>query len=514
MTHPAFHAQTHPEKPAYIMAATGQSVTYRQLDERSNQVAQLLRAAGVQQGEHIAIWMKNTIDFMPILWGAQRAGLIYTAVSTYLSADEAAYIMENCDAKLVFACPALAERALAACQGNPRIEAIYVSDVDTDGGGLKSLPVALSAMPKTAIADEKAGIDMLYSSGTTGRPKGVMMPHTFSKISDKSPSLDNLIRVFGFDEHSVYLSPAPLYHAAPLRFNMMTMFQGGTSIIMDKFDARAALDCIAKYGVTHSQWVPTMFQRMLDIPEDERAAYDTSSMKVAIHAAAPCPVATKQAMMAWWGPVIYEYYSMSEALGATLVTPEQWLAKPGTVGQAISGDIRIVDDETGELCPTGEVGCIYFANGPSVSYHKDPEKTASIQNQQGWFTCGDMGFLDEEGYLYLSDRKDFMIISGGVNIYPQETEDLLQQHPDVFDAAVFGVPDPDFGQAVKAVVQLHLGVDADESKEEELIGFCRDRMSSIKCPRSIDFTESMPRMENGKLFKKLLIAEYNAAAVK
>src|SRR5690606_35843283 len=279
---------------------------------------------------------------------------------------------------------------------------------------------------------------------------------------------------------SVYLSPAPLYHAAPLRFNMMTMFQGGTAIIMEKFDAETALQLIDKYRVTHSQWVPIMFSRLLALPPATRQRYRSDSLRVVIHAAAPCPVEIKRAMIEWWGPIIHEYYGSTEAIGVTAIDSHEWLAHPGSVGRAIVGKARIVDEDSGAELPASNIGTVYFSDGPGVRYHNDPEKSAAAKNTRGWFTCGDIGYLDADGYLYLTDRKAFMIISGGVNIYPKETENTLALHPAVADVAVIGVPNAEFGEEVKAVVQLHDHRQAGAALAAELIAFCRARISHIK----------------------------------
>ena len=509
MSHPSIHAKMFPDKPAFIMAESGERVTYRELDENSNRFAHLFRQLGLKAGDHITVMMENNRHFMQLIWGAQRSGLIYTTVSTHLTVNEAAYIFENSDARVVVTSQkyvAVVESATANCAN---VEHSFIADSAESVGKLLPLQASISGLPITPIADQCGGMDMLYSSGTTGKPKGIAIEFEAKDVNTMLPVLQGLTRLFGFTQETVYLSPAPLYHAAPLRFNMMTMFQGGTSIIMEKFDPEISLQLINKYRVTHSQWVPIMFKRLLDLPESVRHSYDLSTMQCAIHAAAPCSVAIKEAMFDWWGDIIYEYYSSTESIGTTMISPQEWRAHPGSVGKAISGVPHIMDEESGDELPIGRVGVIYFSGGLPVTYHHDPVKTLKAINDRGWYTCGDVGYLDQEGYLYLTDRKDFVIISGGVNIYPQESEDVIVMHPAVADVAVFGIPNEEFGQEVKAVVELRSGVDPSEQLAENIIGFCRDRISKLKCPRSVDFIKKLPRMENGKLYKKELAKQYH-----
>jgi fatty-acyl-CoA synthase len=488
------------------MAGSGRIVTYRQLNDRSNQAAQLFRRLGAKAGDHIAILMENNAEYLEVCWAAQRSGLVYTAVSTHLAPDEVAYILDNCDAVLLVTSRSLA--GLAAAAGVQVTRLRHRLMVGAVSAGFESYEALRDAQPAEPIADECAGVDMLYSSGTTGRPKGVAVEFNSSDITAMLPALQALSKFFQFDADTVYLSPAPLYHSAPLRYNMMTMFAGGTAYIMEKFDAGKALELIERHRITHSQWVPIMFSRMLALPEAVRRDTDVSSMRFAIHAAAPCPVSVKAAMIEWWGPVIYEYYASTETIGVTMIGPEEWLAHPGSVGRAIVGKPHVVDDETGAELGIDEIGTLYFSDGPTVSYHKDPVKTASIRNAQGWYTSGDIGRIDAEGYVFLTDRKAFMIISGGVNIYPQETENTLMAHPAVADVAVFGIPNAEFGEEVKAVVQLRHAADATPALAQDLIDFCRARISHIKCPRTIDFMENLPRFDSGKLYKQKLKASY------
>lgn len=510
--HPSQHARTNPDKPAFIMAGSGEVVTYRQLDDRTNQAAQLFRSLGLKLGDHIAIHMENNRHFLEIVWSAQRSGLIYTAISTHLKEEEIAYIVDNCEAKLIVTSSALGELAGNIQQRCPQLQHSFM--VNGASAGFDSWEEAIAGQPTESIADEERGVQMLYSSGTTGRPKGVLPRAPGGEIYSLLPSAETLSKAFGFDENTVYLSPAPLYHAAPLTYNTITLQCGGTSIIMERFDAERSLALIEKYRVTHSQWVPIMFIRMLRLEESVRDAYDLSSQRIAIHAAAPCPVDIKQQMIDWWGETIYEYYGSTEGMGFTALNSAQWLAHPGSVGAPLGCSIKILGEDGSEL-PPGEIGTVYFADKISdFQYYKEPEKTAKSFNDKGWGTVGDAGYLDEDGYLYLSDRKDFMIISGGVNVYPQEIENQLIMHPAVADVAVFGIPNEEFGEEVKAVVQPRVWPVDEAAVEQELIAWTRGKLSVIKTPKSVDFMETLPRLDNGKLYKRYLQQQYRDAAVK
>ncbi|MFO1196670.1 MAG: AMP-binding protein [Burkholderiaceae bacterium] len=503
--HPCHHALATPDKPAFVMAASGHAVTYRELEDRSNQAAQLMRSLGLAAGDHIAILVENHPRFFEVCWGAQRSGLIYTAISTRLTAGEIAYIVDDCGAKLLVTSRALADvaaQALPLMRGAP-----HRLMIDGTAPGFDSWEAAIAAQPARRIADEVAGGDMLYSSGTTGRPKGVFVPPDTTEIDATNPLIEVTKKLYGVDGDSVYLSPAPLYHAAPLRFCMTIMKLGGTCVVMEHFDPEQYLALVGRHRVTHSQLVPTMFVRMLKLPPEVRARYDVSSLKCAIHAAAPCPIPIKRQMIEWWGPIIWEYYAGTEGNGMTIVDSASWLAHPGSVGRAIVGVLRICGDD-GEEVPTGVAGTIYFSDGRPFAYHNDDAKTADSRNARGWTTLGDVGYVDAEGFLYLTDRKAYMIISGGVNIYPQEAENVLITHPKVADVAVLGVPHEEFGEEVKAVVQPRDMRDAGPELAAELIDYCRQQLSPIKCPRSVDFEEELPRHPTGKLYKRLLRDRY------
>ncbi len=507
MPHPSVTAETYPHKAAIIMAESGEMVTYAQLDERSNQAAQLFRSLGLKKGDHIGMMLTNNRQFLEICWGAQRAGLIYTPISTHLMLEETAYILKNCGAKLFIACLPLAEVAgKIVASADTGIENFLM--VEGIKPGFESWEEAVDAQPTTRIDDEANGVPMVYSSGTTGQPKGVFIPPVSDDVNEPHPLAGSLGAAFGFSEETVYLSPAPLYHAAPLHYTIMSLYQGATVIVMEKFEPERALQLIEEYRVTHSQWVPIMFIRMLKLPEEIRAKYDVSSMQFAIHAAAPCPVEVKQQMIDWWGEVIVEYYAASEGIGVTIIDSASWLTHRGSVGPAMLGELHILDDDGNEL-PAGEIGTIYFGGSTNkFEYHDEPGKTSEAYNDKGWATTGDVGYVDEDGFLYLTDRKNFMIISGGVNIYPQEIENLLITHPKVADVAVFGIPHDEFGESVHAVVQPMNWVDSTDEVAIELMEWARERLSKVKVPRSLHFKEKLPRMDNGKMYKRHLVDEY------
>lgn len=504
--HPSVHARNHPEKPAVIMA-DGRTLSYRELDEESNRFAQLLRARGLQIGDTVAISLENRPEYFSLVWGAQRAGLVFVAISCRLAAPEIAYIAQDSGAKLLVSSTYLNKVLDEVAALAPSVPQLRLGGV-----GVHDLEAELAKMPATAIADERAGGDMLYSSGTTGKPKGVRVPMPEDPAIGAPTSLMMVAsEVFGFTKDSVYLSPAPLYHAAPLRWSMGVHRLGGTVVVMDKFDPEHALQLIEKYKITDSQWVPTHFVRLLKLPEEVRTKYDISSLKCAIHAAAPCPIPVKHAMIDWWGPILKEYYAGTEGNGFTFIGSEDWLTHPGSVGRVITGVIHICD-EKGDEVPTGTEGQVFFEGGGVFEYHNDPAKTAEATNKHGWTSLGDIGRVDEDGFLYLTDRKSFMIISGGVNIYPQEIESLLVTHPKVADVAVIGAPDPDMGERVVAIVQPANLAEAGPALAAELTDWLNPQLSRVKMPRQIDFREELPREPTGKLFKRLLRDEYKAAA--
>jgi fatty-acyl-CoA synthase len=486
------------------MGASGEAVTFAELDAKANQIAQLLRASGIQTGQHIAMMLKNCREFIEVVFGCSRAGVVFTPISTHLKKEETAYIINNCNARLFIASASLADVATEAAEHAPELLRKFIVGGET--AGFEDWQSAVASQPSDEISDQSLGVPMLYSSGTTGKPKGIFRAPQNTDLDAPHP-LKLVGAYYGFSDTTVYLSPAPLYHSAPLFYNTLNMTGGGTSIIMDRFDPEQALALIERYEVTHSQWVPSMFIRMLKLPEGIRERYDVSSMQRAIHAAAPCPIDIKRQMINWWGPVICEYYSSTEGVGFTLIDSEDWLAHPGSVGRPLTGVPKILDDEMKVLAP-GEIGQIYFDEIGRFEYFDEPGKTDEAFDTRGWGTVGDMGYLDADGYLYLTDRKNFMIITGGVNVYPAEIEGLLVTHPQIADAAVFGIPNEEYGEEVKAVVQLLDHEEAGDALSGDLILWMKERLSSVKVPKSVDFMEQLPRMDNGKLYKRHLMDAY------
>jgi long-chain acyl-CoA synthetase len=500
--HPSVHARATPEKPAIIVAETGEIVTYAALDTASNRVAHFFRSKGLAAGDVVAFMLENTVDYFGLTWGAQRSGLYYVCISSKLTSDETDYILENSGARLLVVSAGLAAAAAAL---EMQIDRYAVGGAVPGYGSWED---AIAAMPETPIADERAGVDMLYSSGTTGRPKGVKVNLPEDPAIDQSNALVMLaMGLFRFNADSIYLCPAPLYHAAPLRWSMTVHKIGGTVVLMKKFDPEAALSFIEKYRVTCSQWVPTHFVRMLKLPEAARTRHDLSSLNCAIHAAAPCPVPVKEAMINWWGPVIEEYYAGSEGNGMTYIGSNDWMTRKGSVGKAVLGIVHICDDDGNDL-PDGSEGLVFFEGQTNFEYHGDAEKTASSRNAKGWSTLGDVGRVDSDGYLTLTDRKSFMIISGGVNIYPQEIENHLVTHPRIADVAVIGGPHDEMGEEVIAVIQPMDMADVGDALRDDIIAYAREKLSGVKIPRRIDFLEQLPRHDTGKLYKRLLRDQY------
>jgi long-chain acyl-CoA synthetase len=505
---PGKHALERPDHAAYVMASSGEVVTYRELNDRSNRLAQLFHDAGLRFGDHIAVLMENRREFFEPCWAAQRSGLIFTCINSHFNADEVEYIVDDCDAQVLVVSSTLRDVAAELVDRMPGVKMRLVVGDGVDG--YERYEDALARYPAEPLAEELEGTRMLYSSGTTGRPKGVKYKIKRQRVGEQPVEMGMMTTVWGMDGDAIYLSPAPLYHSAPLFYSMSTMRLGGTVIVMEQFDPEFALQCIEKYRVTHSQWVPTMFVRMLKLPEDTRSAYDVSSQKVVLHAAAPCSVETKRKMIDWWGPIIDEYYAATEGTGATYINSADWLAHPGSVGRSMLGPIHILD-ELGTEVASGEVGVVWFEplpSRPGFEYHKDEAKTRDSFNERGWSTVGDMGYLDADGYLFLTDRRTFMIVSGGVNIYPQEAENLLIDHPRVYDVAVFGIPDAEMGERVHGVVQPVAWNEAGPALEAELLAYCKEHLAHYKCPKAIDFERELPREQTGKLYKRLLRDRY------
>lgn len=503
--HPSIHAKSAADKPAIIMSPSGETLTYGELDARSNQIAQLFRELGVKPGDAIAFSMENCATFFELAWAAQRSGLYYVTISNRLQTDEIAYILADCAAKVFVTSSALGTVPAELASRNLDIALFSVGETMQGYRDLESERAKQSAEP---VADEQAGFDMLYSSGTTGRPKGIK-PRAI--VGEPVTTADTLVdlqtKLYGVSADSIYLCPAPVYHAAPLKWTMAIHRIGATAVIMEKFDPEGALAAIGQFAITIAQFVPTHFVRMLKLPKDVRDRYDLSSLRCVIHAAAPCPIPIKEAMIEWLGPIIHEYYSGSEGNGGTFISSQDWLAHKGSVGRPLTTKLHICDEAGMEVPPRTE-GTIYFSGGPAFEYHNDAEKTQESRHSEGWTTLGDVGWVDEEGFLYLTDRKSFMIISGGVNIYPQEIENLLVTHPKVADAAVIGAPDEEMGEKVVAVVQPLDWNDAGQALAGELTAFARASLSHVKAPRQIDFMQELPRHATGKLYKRIIRDRY------
>ena len=507
--YPGTYAAQTPDKIAAVMAGTGETVSYGELERRSAQLAHVLHDGGLRPGDVVALLTENSLRAMEVYWAALRSGLYITAVNYRLKPDEVAYIVNDSGAAALIVSARQAGTATAIMDLTETVKLRLAFGGTVPGYG--SYEETIATAPDRPFDDQPRGATMLYSSGTTGRPKGVRPPLSGVQVDEPAEALIELARLaFGFTEDAVYLSPGPIYHAAPLRFCGAVQALGGTVVMMQRFDAEQALRAISDHRATHAQFVPTMFVRMLQLPPGVRDQYDTSSLRVAIHAAAPCPVEVKQKMIDWWGPILLEYYAGTEGNGMTAVDSGTWLTKPGTVGRTILGTVRICADDGTEL-PVGQTGGVYFERDEvSFTYHNDPAKTQAAQHpaHPTWTTLGDIGYLDEDGFLFLTDRKAFTIISGGVNIYPQETENVLALHPAVYDVAVIGVPDPEMGESVAAFVQPAAGATPGPELEQEIIAFVKSKIASFKAPRIVRFVDDLPRSEAGKLMKSELKVKY------
>jgi long-chain acyl-CoA synthetase len=506
--YPGLHAAERPDHPAVIMASSGARVTYSELEARSNLLAHLLRSIGLMRQDHYAVFLENHSRFVECCSAGDRAGLYYTPVNSYLTARELAYIINNSLSKVLITSQSRRAVAIEALRACPEVKLCLIVDGPGEGDRVRNLEEATDGFPSTPIPDESRGSAFFYSSGTTGQPKGVLRPLPTESLTQPLPILDLWGKLFRYRPGQTYLSPAPLYHVAPLVGVAASILAGGTAIVMERFDAVDFLRLVEQYHVTHCQLVPTMFSRMLKLPEATRRCYDLSSLEVAYHGAAPCPIPIKQAMIDWWGPIILEYYGATEGMGLTYCDSAEWLAHKGTVGKTVAGELHILDEEMKEVAP-GKTGKLWFKTASPFEYFNDPAKTAEANSpDRTMSTVGDIGHVDEEGYVYLTDRAAFMIISGGVNIYPQECENLLVAHPKVADAAVFGVPNEEMGEEVKAAVQLMPGFEPGEAMAAELIAYCRAHLAHLKCPRSIDFEAHFPRLPTGKLYKTPLRDRY------
>jgi long-chain acyl-CoA synthetase len=493
--HPRRWALAEPDRPAAIYPATGEVLTYGALERRANRAAHVLRRAGLARGDHYALLVENVPVFHELVWAGHNAGLYYTAISWRFRSEEIAFIIGNCGARVVFFTAQQAALAAELAPRFPGVRFVDVSDPDWSAG-----------LPETPIADESRGSDMLYSSGSTGRPKGIRQVLPDTGIDGLSAMFAIYADRYGWGPDTVYLMPCPLYHSGPMRFAMAMQQIGATLVVMDRFDAATALALVERHRVTHAHWVPTMLVRLLKLPEAERRRHDLSSIRIIVHGAAPVSREIKHAAIAWFGPILEESYGGTEGNGLTMITSAEWLAHPGSVGRPFLGRIDVLDDHGAPL-PPGEVGTVWFSGGPAFAYHEDPERTAAAHDAQGRSTLGDIGYLDGEGYLYLTDRRNAMAISGGVNVYPQEAENRLIAHPAVADASVFAVPDEDLGEVLHAVVQpLEPGADLTEA----LTAWCRQALATIKCPRTYEFRAALPRHDTGKIYARHLKEEWLA----
>jgi long-chain acyl-CoA synthetase len=501
--HPKLFAETVPERLACIMSEGGESLTYAELDRRSSRGANLFRSLNLNPGDVIAILLDNDLRYFELVWAAQRAGLYYTCISTKLSLDEVIYILRDSGAKMLITAPHMKLAADLA----PHVGGLKLFMLDRPVAPFESFETAREQFPEEPMSLELAGGEMLYSSGTTGRPKGVKLPLSGGPADEPHPLVAHASNLFEWKQGCIFLCPAPIYHSAPLNWSMTVQRLGGTVILMEKFDAERGLALIERFRCDCGMFVPTHFIRMLKLPDEVRHQFDLSSMKSAVHAAAPCPVPVKEKMIAWWGEVLFEFYSGTERNGLTAINAAEWLTHKGSVGKAVLGEIRICDD-LGEPLPPGSEGLVYFAGGRPLSYHNAPDRIAEATNKYGWTTLGDVGRLDDEGYLYLTDRKSFMIISGGVNIYPQEIENHLITHPRVADVAVVGAPDEDMGEKVVAVIQPVDWDEAGESLTADLLAFARSGLGPLKVPRVVDYMKELPRHATGKLYKRAIRDRY------
>ena len=506
--HPGAHAAADPDRPALVVEPPGTVVTYGGLDRSSLRLANLFHSRGLGVADAVALWLDNTPEFLETAWAAQRSGLVYTPLSPQFTAAEAAYVLADCGARAIVTSHDRRGAAPAAVAGLPELRTRLMAGGTVDG--FEPYEPLVSAQPPDRRHPALEGHAMLYSSGTTGRPKGVRRRR--AQVALGTPGFDTTLGLgrllYGYGDDTVLLSPGPLYHAAPLWFTMAVQRAGGTAVVMRHFDPLAFLGLIERHRVTHVLMVPTMFVRLLKLAAGERDRFDLSSLRYCIHGAAPCPPAVKERMIRWWGPILHEYYAGTERNGFVACDSAAWLAHRGTVGRAVGGPVVHIVGEDGSELPAGAIGDVYLEGGPDFEYHNDPDKTRAAHHPDGWTTLGDLGYLDDDGFLYLTDRRGYTIISGGVNVYPREVEDVLVGHDAVLDAAVFGVPHEELGEQVKAVVQPVEPAEAGPDLEAALIAWCRRELAPFKCPRSVDFVTALPRSAAGKLRKGALRARY------
>jgi acyl-CoA synthetase (AMP-forming)/AMP-acid ligase II len=506
MMHLSTIAAARPRRAAVVAGGTGEAVGFADLDAAALRIARLLHDRGLRPGDRIAVLMENGPAWFRVCWAAQRSGLLYVPVNWHLTAAEAAFVVADSGAQVLVASAALAGAAAEIAAAVPGVRLRFQVGGEP-GPGVEDLDAAAVGHPATPREGEIEGSYMFYSSGTTGRPKGIEPDVPLAPFGTGLHIEQLLGPLFGFGPDSVYLCPGPLYHAAPLGWSLGAQRLGGTVVVMERFDAEQVLALVERYRVTHAQFVPTMFVRMLRLPREVRVRRDLSSLQQVVHAAAPCPVDVKRAMIDWLGPIVHEYYGGSEGNAFLHIDAPTWLAHPGSVGRPAQGAVHVLDDDGAEL-PPGEVGMLWFEGTRRFRYHGDPERTAAAYNDRGWSTLGDLGHVDADGFVHVADRRTDLIVSGGVNIYPREVEDVLAQHPDVADVAVVAVPDPDLGHAVRAVVQSAPGVTPGPELAERLIAYSRARLAGHKCPRAVDFDPELPRLPTGKLLRRRVRDRY------
>ena len=492
---PAFWATRQPDKVA-IYAMPGATRTFGDLNAQANRIARLLRAHGLGPGDSVALVCPNRAEFADVLFGCQRAGLRMTPVNWHMTPEEIAYVIDNCEAKALFADAGVTgvDQAARLCPG-------LVVKVAIGGGlsGFLDYDDALAGQSGEDIADPVRGHTMLYSSGTTGRPKGVYKPN--APVPTYDPA---------YQDDDVHFCTGPAYHASPLAGDVRkALINGVPSVLLDKWENEKVLAAIERHRVTRSHFVPIMFQRLLGLPQEVRARYDLSSLRRISHGAAPCPPEVKQAMIEWLGPVLFEYYAGSEGGVGFWVTSQDWLKKPGTVGKRPDPEAAKILDEAGNELPTGVSGAIYMrlADQGGFEYFKDSAKT-DAGRRDGYFTMGDVGYFDEDGYLFLTGRSAETIIVGGVNIYPQEIDNELIKHPAVADSCTVGVPHAEYGEEVRAVIELAPGFAPSEGLKDEILAYARTAVAKYKVPRGVDFVASLPRSEAGKIQRNKVRALY------
>lgn len=496
-------ARRRPDHLAAIDYDSGETLSFGALDRASLALSKLLRDRRVGSEDEVAILMENCADYFVAIWAIRRTAMYIVPVNWHLRPEKIRYIVENSGARAIITTPRLIETACAATKDNAGLAARLI--FGPCQSGFESIEALRSSQADRPDRPELDGAPLYYSEGTSGKPKGVLRPLTGEPFGAPSLVEQAMTGTYLIDEKTIYLSPAPLYHAAPIGWTMMVQRIGGTVVLLRSFDPERALQAIDGLHVTHAQFVPTHFVRMLRMPQHAREQYDLSSLRVVVHAAAPCPPEVKRQILDWLGLIVYEYYGGSERCGFTAISPQKALTHPGSVGRSLVGAIRIVDPHTEDEVRVGEVGLVYFEAAQPFEYYGEPGKSAACFNAAGWGTMGDMGYVDIDGYLYLTDRMCNMVISGGVNIYPHEIEDLLTLHPFADDIAVIGLPDPEYGERLQAFVKLMPEVAADNQTADLLIAHCRANLASYKCPRGIAFIKEMPRLPREKLLKRHLI---------